>query len=107
MPRFRFAALGAVLALVALFSTASAGPIGWQYSGVVEATNGGPFVHFGTENKHGFDPATGHGRRHAATRSSAELTQLFPGRVPGMGRFTRPRTTPPASKPTPLMMHGA
>lgn len=59
MPRLRFAALGAVLALLALFSTASAGPIGWQYSGMVEATNGGPFAHFGVEDKHWFDPTTG------------------------------------------------
>jgi uncharacterized protein (TIGR03382 family) len=59
MSRFSSAALGAVLALVALFSTASAGPIRWHYSGAVEATNGGPFAHFGAEDKHWFDPTTG------------------------------------------------
>ena len=59
MPRFVSAALGAVLVLTMLVSTATGGPIRWEYSGTVEATNGGPFAHFGVEDKHWFDATTG------------------------------------------------
>ena len=51
--------VGVAGVVLGLAGTAAAGPIGWSYSGVVEAPNGGPWVHFGAEEKDWYDPATG------------------------------------------------
>jgi hypothetical protein len=59
MPRPVSRALFGAATLLCLAPNASAGPVRWNYSGVVEATNGGPFAHFGVEEQHWFDPTTG------------------------------------------------
>jgi hypothetical protein len=60
MFRSRGAALfGALVSLLALAPDAHAGPVRWNYSGNVEAANGGPYAHFGVEEQHWFDPTTG------------------------------------------------